>query len=125
MKPAHDLFRLGIDPVDPGGHFRGKVVRVKGEFTRTSDSVGTVYQLKVESLDQFEAVHKEGAKDGAAVGPPTAGVKVEVTGRLVYLKSLRQAPEGLYRVEVGDSALYLTFADGAKLANAHRRVGRW
>jgi hypothetical protein len=119
MKPAHDLFRLGIDPVDPGGHFRGRVVRVKGEITRRSDSAGAVYELKVESLDQFEGIRK----DGAVVGSPKAGVKVEVTGRLVYLKSLRQAPEGLYRVEVGDSCIYLTFADSAKRADAHKRVG--
>jgi hypothetical protein len=59
----------------------------------------------------------------SAADAPKVGVKVEVTGRLMYLKSLRQAPEGLYRVEVGDAAVYLTFADAAMRADAHKLVG--
>jgi len=60
-KPAHDLFRLGIDPGDPGEHFRGKVIRVKGQITRITRkpyNSGTVYELQVESLDQIEEVRK-------------------------------------------------------------------
>ena len=57
-KPTHDLFRLGVDPGDPGGHFRGKVIRVTGQITRKPYSSGTVYELDVESLDQFDEVRQ-------------------------------------------------------------------
>ena len=57
-KPTHDLFRVGVDRGDPGGHFRGKVIRVTGQITRTPYSSGTVYELDVESLDQIEDVRK-------------------------------------------------------------------
>jgi hypothetical protein len=56
MKPAHDLFRLGIDSGDPGSHFRGKVIRVTGQVKRVEHNTGVVYELRVESLDQFDEV---------------------------------------------------------------------
>jgi RNA polymerase sigma factor (sigma-70 family) len=58
MKPSHDLFRLGIDPVAPGQHFLGKIIRVTGQITRVPYNSGMVYELRVESLDQIEEVRK-------------------------------------------------------------------
>lgn len=58
MKPARDLFRLGIDPGDPGAHFRGKVIRVTGQVKRVEHNTGVVYELRVENLDQFDEVRQ-------------------------------------------------------------------
>jgi len=90
----------------------------------------TIYELDGDSLklcigsgDKRPARFTD--KDGFIVvlKRKKPAVKIEVTGRLMYLKSLLEAQEGLYRVEVGDSAIYLTFADDAKRAEARQRVG--
>jgi hypothetical protein len=50
------LKRLGIE--DLYGHFYGKVLRVSGTVELIQGSSGTEYRIRVNSLDQLEAIRK-------------------------------------------------------------------